>query len=235
MSDHIVKQYEVELRQLREIAIAMGVLATNQLEGAIAAAERPNADAAARVVEREPEADRLEHQIENLAVRLIALRQPVAVDLRAILSALRISNELERICDYAENMSKRLLALGESGVEAMHSVVRLGRFATTMVNDAMRAYAGKDAAQAQEVWDRDAELDAMYNSLFRELVSYMIEDPRRISASTHMLFIARDLERVGDRATNIAEAVLYLVRGVPVEEERPTADVTKSMMVTASP
>jgi phosphate transport system protein len=159
----------------------------------------------------------------------------VAIDLREILSALRIANELERICDYAENMAKRMTVLGDAGVEAMHSLVVLGRFATAMVKDAMHAYATRDAREAQEVWDRDRELDATYTGLFRELITYMIENPRRISATTHMLFIARDVERVGDRATNIAEAVRYLVGGVPVEEERPKADATKSMTVpTAS-
>jgi phosphate transport system protein len=235
MSDHMIKQYEEELRQLREMVVAIGALTGEQLDTAVTAAERSDADLAARVVEREPEADRMEHQIDSLVIRLLALRQPVAVDLREILSALRIGNELERICDYAENMAKRMTVLGDAGVQAMRSLVVLGRFATAMVKDAMHAYATRDAREAQEVWDRDRELDATYTGLFRELITYMIENLRRISATTHMLFIARDVERVGDRATNIAEAVRYLVGGVPVEEERPKADTTKSMIVpTAS-
>jgi phosphate transport system protein len=104
-------------------------------------------------------------------------------------------------------MAKRLMVLADAGVDAMRSLVRLGRFATAMVKEAMFSYTAADARRAQEVWDRDRELDAMYTGLFRELITYMIEDPRQISASTHMLFIARDIERVGDRATNIAEAV----------------------------
>jgi len=235
MSDHVIKQYEEELRRLREMVDAMGALTGEQLNAAVTAAERSDVDLAARVVEREPEADRMEHQIDSLVVRLLALRQPVAVDLREILSALRIGNELERICDYAENMAKRMTVLGDAGVETMHSLVVLARFATAMVEDAMHAYATRDAREAQEVWDRDRELDATYTGLFRELITYMIENPRRIPAATHMLFIARDVERIGDRATNIAEAVRYLVGGVPVEEARPKADATKSMIVpTAS-
>ena len=132
-------------------------------------------------------------------------------------------------------MAKRVMVLGDGAIEVMHSLVALGRFATAMVKDAMHAYAAKDEREAQQVWDRDRELDAMYTGLFRELITYMIEDPRRISSSTHMLFIARGVERIGDRATNIAEAVRYIVSGVPIEEERPKADATKSMMVpTAS-
>jgi phosphate transport system protein len=168
-------------------------------------------------------------------VRLLALRQPVAVDLRMILAALRIANELERICDHAEDMAKRLIALGTGGAKPVRSLVNLGRFATAMVKDAMHAYTARDAQLAREVWDKDRELDEMYTALFRELLTYMIEDPRRLSASSHMLFMARDLERVGDRATNIAEMVRYLVSGIPVEEERPKADATKSIMLATAP
>jgi phosphate transport system protein len=232
MTDHVIKQYEEELRRLRQMVLSMGTLAGEQLDAAIAATERPDAALASRVVEREPGADRLQHQIDGLVIRLLALRQPVAIDLRDILSALRIANELQRICDYAENMAKRLLALGDTAVEARPSLVRVGRFATTMVKDAMQAYAAEDAQKAKEVWGRDRELDAMYTLLFRELVLFMIEDSRRITAGTHLMFIARDIERIGDRATNIAEAVRYLVSGIPVEEERPKADATKSMMVS---
>jgi phosphate transport system protein len=235
MSDHMIRQYEDELRSLREMVLAMGSLTGEQLDAAIAASEHPDAALAARIIEREPDADRLEHQIDHLAIRLLALRQPVAIDLREVLSARRVAGELQRICDYAENLAKRLIALGEADVEARRSLVSIGRFATAMVKDAMHAYFAEDAGEAQKVWNRDRELDAMYTSLFRELITYMIEDPRRIMAATHMLFMARDFERVGDRATNIAEAVRYTVSGVPVEEERPKADATKSMVMPTMP
>jgi phosphate transport system protein len=229
MTDHLVKAYEEELQRLRSMVIEMGRLTGEQLVDIFDAAEQSDAGKAERVIEREPDADRLEHLIDNLVVRLLALRQPVAVDLRDILSALRIANELERICDHAEDIAMRLVALGVSALEPIRSLVNLGRFATTMVASAMRAYAEADAGQARAVWDRDRELDEMYSGLFRELLTYMIEDPRRITASSHMLFMARDIERIGDRATNIAEMVLYRVSGRPVEEERVKADATKTM------
>lgn len=232
MSDHLITQYEEELRRLRETVLNMGTLTAEQLDAAVAATEEANAALAARIVEREPEADRMEHQIDHLTIRLLALRQPVAIDLREILSARRLATELQRICDYAENLARRAMALGGAGAEAKRSLVSLGRFAVAMVKDAMHAYLAEDAGEAQKVWDRDRELDAMYSALFRELISLMIEDPHRVMAATHTLFMARDFERIGDRATNIAEAVLYIVRGVPVEEERPKADATKSMPVT---
>jgi phosphate transport system protein len=234
MTDHIVKAYGEELDRLKAAAVAMGKLSSEQLEDAISAVERSDVDLAARVVEREPDADQMEHQIERLAIRLLALRQPMAIDLREILSALRIANELERICDYAEDLAKRLIALQTTGIEPVHSLINLGRFAITMVKDAMSAYEAENARQAQDVWDRDKTLDEMYTGLFRELLTYMLEDVRRMSASTHMLFMARAIERVGDRATNIAEMVRYLVSGTPVEEERPKADMTKSIIVPAN-
>jgi phosphate transport system protein len=175
------------------------------------------------------EVDRLEHQIDGLVVRIIALRQPVARDLREILAALRIANELERICDHAENMSIRLVALQATLGEPARSLVNLGRFSTSMVKDAMRAFADSDTALAQDVWRRDKELDEMYTAFFRELMTYMMEDARRIAQGMHILFIARDIERVGDRATNIAEMAIYKTSGVPLEEERPKADATKAL------
>jgi phosphate transport system protein len=232
MIEHVIKQYEEELRRLRSMIVTMGRLTCEQLDAAFGAMERSDAPLAGRVVEREPDADRLEHDIDGLVVRLLALRQPVAIDLREILAALRISKELQRICDYAEDMAKRLLALGDTAVEARPSLVALGRFAAAMVQDAMQAYGTEDVGKAQEVWDRDRELDAKYTSLFRELILFMLEDPRRIATGTHLMFMARDVERVGDRATNIAEAVHYLVSGVAVEQERLKADATKSMIVS---
>jgi phosphate transport system protein len=234
MSNHLAKSFEEELLRLRNMVVAMGNLTIEQLQDAIQAVEKAESDLATRVIEREPEADRREHQIDNLVIRILALRQPVAVDLRQALSSLRIANELERICDHAESLAKRLIALSSQRSEPLRSLVNLGRFAVVMVKDAMHAYSEADDAQAQEVWNRDTELDEMYTSLFRELLTYMVEDPRRISTATQMLFMARDIERIGDRATNIAEIVRYLVGGVPVEEERTKADATKSIVLPAA-
>lgn len=229
MSDHLAKAFEEELVRLHRMVTEMGNLTTDQLETVLKAAEQHDRDLATRVIQREPEADRLEHQIDNLVVRLLALRQPVAIDLRQALSGMRIATELERICDHAESLAERLIALSSVETGSLRSLINLGRFASTMVKDAIVAYTEANTFHAQEVWNRDKELDEMYTGLFRELLTYMVEDPRRISGATHMLFMARDIERIGDRATNIAEAVLYLVRGVPIEEERQKADATKSL------
>ena len=231
MSNHTVKSFDEELLHLHQMAIKMGDLACRQLEGVLDAVEGSNSGVAARIIEREPEADRMEHEIEGYAVRVLAQRQPMARDLREVLVALRIAKELERICDYAEDLAKRVIALRSSELEPIRSLGNIGRFAANMVRDALGAYSEADIPRADDVWNRDTALDEMYTSLFRELLTYMIEDPRRISASTQMLFMARAIERVGDRATNIAELVRYLVSGTAPEQERAKADATKSIML----
>jgi len=230
MGEEHTRAYDEELLRLRRLIAEMGALTIRQLEGAIDAIERFDLAAATAVLEREPEADRLEHEVDRLVIRLIALRQPVASDLREILSALRTSNELERVCDHAEDMIRRLITLQPASDALTRSLHNLGEFATAMVKDVMQAYAEGNATAAQAVWDRDRELDETYTALFRELITYMMEDAHRTTGSIHMLFIARDIERVGDRATNIAEMVIYRARGLMVEEERPKADTTKSMI-----
>jgi phosphate transport system protein len=164
---------------------------------------------------------------------MLALRQPVARDLREILAALRIANELERICDHAENIAERITALRAGPTAAAPWPVPMGRYAAEMVADVIDAYKQRDAAKAQIVWQQDRELDEMYSSYFRELLTYMMEDARRLSGCIHLLFMARDLERVGDRATNVAEAVRFLTKGEIVEEERPKADTTRSIVIGA--
>ena len=231
MSNHIVTSFDEELRRLQQMVVMLGDLACRQLKGVLDAAEGSNSGVAARIIEREPEADRMEHEIEGFAIRVLALRQPVAHDLREVLTALRIANELERICDYAEDLAERVIALGSSGAEPLRSLANLGRFAEKMLQDALQAYSQANIHQAQDVWNRDKALDETYTGLFRELLTYMIEDPRRISAATQMLFMARAIERVGDRATNIAEVVRYLVSGNLSDEERAKADATKSIML----
>jgi len=221
MSEHTVKSFNEELGRLREMVLAMGRLARQQVEDVLAAAEKADPQLAAPV---------LEHEVDELAIRLLALRQPVAIDLRAVLAAMRIANELERVCDYAADLAERLIALQPGDGTPMPALVKLGRFAAAMLTDAMTAYANGDDRQALEVWGRDRELDKMYTELFRELLAYMMQDAQRISVSTHMLFMARDIERAGDRATNIAEIVRYLVSGKMPEEIRPKADATRSIL-----
>ena len=232
MPEHTVKSYEDELVRLKQMITGMGKLTGEQLEMAVGAAERSDAEIATRVIEREPEADRMAHEVENMVIRVLALRQPMAIDLRQVLSASKMAGELERVCDHAKDLSQRLIALCGAHIEPLPSLADLGRYAITMINDAMHAYTQMDGAEARAVWHRDRELDSRYTALFREILTYMLEDPRQISAATQMLFMARTIERIGDRATNIAEIVLYLVGGTPVEDERPKADATKSMMLS---
>src|SRR5579875_3516941 len=224
MTDHLIKAYEQELIRLNGLVAGLGALAEEQLAAAIGAVERPDPELAALVLRREPDAD-----------RILALRQPLATDLRAVLAALRIGNELERICDQAEDFAQRAIALTAAQIKPAHSLISLARYGAAMVADAMQAYRQLDAAAAQAVWSRDVELDQRYTALFREFLAHMLENPRWISADTQMLFMARAVERIGDRATNIAEIVHYLVIGTPLEEERHKGDATKSMMLAPPP
>jgi phosphate transport system protein len=234
VSEHMMKSFEEELVRLKGMVTNMGELTGAQLRAAIGCTEAPDSELANSVIQREPEANRMMHQIDNLVIRVLALRQPMAIDLREVLSALRIAIELERICDHAEDLAQRVITIRAARVEPVHSLVNLGRFAMEMVNDAMHAYTQRDEFEAQQVWTRDTELDAMYTALFRERLTYMLEDPHEISANTQMLFMARAIERIGDRATNISETVRYLVGGIPVEEERPKADATKSILLSTT-
>jgi phosphate transport system protein len=160
-----------------------------------------------------------------MAVRLLALRQPMARDLREIVAALRIASDIERVCDYAANVAKRSIVLNQSPpVKPVYALPRMVKFAQKLITDVIDAYVERDADKAVEVWMRDEELDEMYSSLFRELLTYMMEDSRNITASTHLLFMAKNIERVGDHATNIAETVYYLVHGTPLNQARPKAD-----------
>ena len=229
MTDHTVKSFDQELHRLKEMVETMGSLACEQLKAAVDAIETSDRDMAKRVIEREPQADRMEHEIDRLAIRLLTLRQPVAIDLRRALSAQRIANELERIRDYAEDLGERCIGLRAAGGEPMAPLIGLGRFAVALVEDAMTAYSNDDTRQAQQVWARDKDLDEMYSSCFGKLLAFMTGDLQRTSAGTQMLMMARALERAGDRATNIAEAVRYLVEGIIVEEKRPKANATKAL------
>ena len=235
MTDHLVKSFDDDLQRLSAMVIEMGELTCRQIDTVIEAAERTDRDLAGRVIEHEPEADRQQHEIDDLAVRLLALRHPLANDLRRVLAALATANELERICDHVENIAQRLITSMHNGeTERVRALEQIGRFAAAMVRDVMRAYADADADAAKDVWDRDRRLDEMYSALFRNLLTYMMEDARHISATVQILFIARDIERIGDRATNIAEMIRYFVKGEPIPEDRPKADVTKSISIASA-
>jgi phosphate transport system protein len=232
-SEHIATGYDEELRRLSNTVAEMGGLAESQLGSAIESVTSRDTELAARVVEGDTRVDQLEHDLDNLAIRLLALRQPVARDLREIFAALKIGSDIERIADYATNVAKRSIALAQTPpVRPVYALPRMAHFAQLLIKDVLDAYVERDADKAYSVWIRDAELDEMYSSLFRELLTYMMEDPRSIGPCTHLLFMAKNIERIGDHATNIAENLYYLVNGTPLEQLRPKGDVSSLEVVT---
>src|SRR5712664_3726411 len=224
-TEHIIKSYDEELRRLNNAITQMGGLGESQLAAAIDAVMKRDSELAARVVAGDTAVDRLEHEVDGLVVRLLALRQPMARDLREILAALRIATDLERICDYAANVAKRSIVLNQvPAVRPVYTLPRMVKLAQALTKDVLDAYVARDADKALVVWARDEELDEMYSGLFRELLTYMMEDARNITASTHLLFMAKNIERIGDHATNIAETVYFLVHGTPLNQARPKGD-----------
>ena len=227
MPEHTVKSYDEELNQMTGTILRMGGMVEQQLAEAITALVKRDPELAARDIQDDKPVDRLEHEVDHLVMRLLALRQPMAVDLRLITASLKISSDLERIGDYAANVAKRAGALSQ--VEPMRPVVvipRMSLIVQGMIKDVLDAYMGRDVDKALDVWRRDEEVDEIYNSLFRELLTYMMEDPRHITPCTHLLFIAKNIERMGDHATNIAETISFLVTGTPLDEVRPKGDKT---------
>ena len=226
-SEHIIKSYDQELQRLDNIISEMGGTAESQLASAMEAMIKRDSDLAAIVIESDARVDELEREVESLVVRLLALRQPMARDLRQIIAALKISTDLERIGDYATNVAKRSIALDQvPAVKPIYALPRMGRLAGAMIKDVLDAYVERDADKAMAVWLRDEELDEMYTSLFRELLTYMIEDPRNITSGTHLLFMAKNLERIGDHTTNVAETLYFLVNGTAMQQVRPKRDRT---------
>ena len=224
--EHIVKSIDEEQRRLVGELVRMGGLAAAQLEAALDVVERRDDKAAARIIEDDEAIDALEHETGHEVMRL-ALRGPMARDLRELLAALRIASDIERIGDYAKNIAKRALQLNQLGpLRPVSSIPRMGRLAQQIVKDVLDAYVEKDAALALAAWRRDEEIDDLYTSLFRELLTYMMEDPRNIGPSTHLLFIAKNIERIGDHANNIAETVHFLALGRTIDETRPKGDTT---------
>ena len=224
---HIVKEYDDELHRLTSEIIRMGEIAISQLGGAMDVLQRRDSHAARRVIDNDVAIDSLEHEVGQDVVRLLALRQPVARDLREVMAALRIASDIERIGDYAANAAKRSIALNESpAIATVPGLNALARIATDMLREVLLAYRDRDDVRAAIVRARDAELDRMYTSLFRELLTYMAEDPRSISSSIHVMFIAKNLERVGDHATNIAENIWFIVHGSMPSDEREKGDMT---------
>ena len=234
VAEHIIKSYDEELDRLNKMIVEMGGLAESQLAAAIDAVMKRDSDLAASVIESDAKVDQLERDLDNLAIRLLALRQPMARDLREIVVALKIGSDLERICDYAANVAKRSIALSQSPpLQPVYALPRMARLALLLVKEVIDAFVERDADKALAVWNRDEELDEMYASLFREFLTYMMEDPRIIGACTHLLFMAKNIERIGDHATNVAEYVYFLVHGTALEQVRPKGD--KSSLEVVAP
>ncbi|MEZ5774905.1 MAG: phosphate signaling complex protein PhoU [Hyphomicrobiaceae bacterium] len=231
---HIVTSFEDELAGLDQMVARMGGMAELQLARAFDALERRDPDLAEAAIRTDKAIDALEREIEDACISLIARRQPMALDLRQIMTAMRIASDLERIGDLAKNIAKRALAVsGENHPKTLMLGLRhMVELVQRELKEVLDAYASRNAARAIEIWRRDDEIDAMYNSLFRELLTYMMEDPRNIGLCTHLLFGAKNIERIGDHATNIAETVHFLVKGVKLGEDRPKGDTTSTTRFT---
>jgi phosphate transport system protein len=225
--DHIIKSYDAELERLTGEIVRMGELAASQLLAAHDVVERRDERVALRIVDNDDAIDAMEHQVSHDVVRLLALRAPMARDLREVFAALRIAADIERIGDYAANVAKRSIPLSMvAPVAPARGLRRLSELAAASVRKVLAAYRDNDAARAHEVWTDDVELDEAYTGLFRELLTYMMEDPRSITACTHLLFMAKNIERIGDHATNIAENVWFVATGEALQASRQKRDQT---------
>jgi phosphate transport system protein len=233
MNEHIVKAYDQELELLDKKIAQMGGHVEQELAQGFDALERRDPKLAETVAADDRKVDALESEIQELTIRMIARRQPMAVDLRHIMTVLKIAGDLERTGDLAKNLAKRALAIsGENHPKPlMTGLKHMVELALSQLKDVLDAFAERDAEKAIAVWRRDERIDAMYNSLFRELLTYMMEDPRNIGLCTHLLFAAKNIERVGDHTTNIAEDIHYLVHGTPLADDRPKGDDTASTLI----
>jgi phosphate transport system protein len=222
MNEHTVKSFDDDISQLRGLIAQMGGLAEVGIQGAMTALVRHDSASAQKVVEDDRKIDALEAEVDRLAVKIIALRAPMADDLREVVAALKISGVVERIGDYAKNIAKRSGDVeGRSKIEPLTLLPAMAEIAASMVHDVLDAYAARDADKAAEVIARDQKVDNFYDSIFRNLVSHMMENPSTISSAAQLLFVAKNLERIGDHATNIAEMVHYAATGThPAEREK---------------
>lgn len=223
--EHTVKAFDEDITRLRGLIAEMGGLAEVAIGESMEALVRGSQDLASQVVARDKRIDVLEHEIDRLAVRIIALRAPMADDLREVISALKIAGMLERIGDYAKNIAKRAgKVVDRPQFEPLTLIPAMAEIAGEMVHDVLTAYAARDPALAMEVCQRDEKVDAFYNSIFRNLVSHMMENPSTISSAAELLFVARNLERIGDHATNVAEMVYFAATGKYLVDREELAD-----------
>ena len=221
-NEHIVKSFDEELNTLKTTISLMGGLVESQLTDAMDAFRRRDAALAERCQQTDLETDQLETRISQLVIRLLALRQPMAGDLRTILVSLKIASDLERMGDNAKSIAKRAVTLNQlPEVSIVNGITRMAVLTQQLLAQMLDAYASADLERAMTVWGRDEEIDSMYTSIFRELLTYMMEDPKRISACTNLLYMVKDLERAGDYVQSIAEDIYYAVSGEPLYNEGP--------------
>jgi phosphate transport system protein len=233
MMEHTFRAFDADLQELARMIAEMGGLAERQVGDALDALNRLDTALAQGVIAADARIDALQREIEEKAILTIARRQPMAVDLRDIVGALRVANDLERIGDLAKNIAKRVEVVGgELNLQkVMRGVEHMTELVLTQIKDVLDAYARRDVVKAVQVWRGDEEVDAVNNSLFRELLTYMMEDPRNISVCIHLLFCAKNIERMGDHATNIAETIYYMAEGQTMTNERPKGDTTSTTNV----
>jgi phosphate transport system protein len=235
MQEHTTSAYDADLEEITRRVAEMGGITERQIADSVDALIKRDVPRAQRVIAADDSVDTLQREVEEKAILTIAKRQPMAVDLREIVSALRVANDLERIGDLAKNIGKRVLALPDDfypqklirGVEHMSSMV------LAQLKLVLDAYAGRDVGKALAVWKGDEQIDAMCTSLFRELLTYMMEDPRNITFCIHLMFCAKNIERMGDHATNVAETVYYMIEGRTIVDQRPKGDDTTAFVAVA--
>jgi phosphate transport system protein len=234
MTEHTVRAVDAELAELGGKVRKLGELCVTQVTEAIEALGEHDVPRAERVVAGDDRVDALHREIEDKAVGIVARRQPLARDLREIIGALRISNDLERIGELAENVARRAMLPGDKPrIGVMSQLERMAELALAQLRQVMVSYEAQDVAAAIAVWSNDEEIDALENSLFRELLTYMMENPRNVGFCTHLLLCSKNIERIGDHATNIAESVYYIVEGHQLSGQRPKASLIDAAGLTA--
>ena len=235
-NEHIVKSFDEELNTLKTTISLMGGLVESQLTDAMDAFRRRDAALAERCQQTDLETDQLETRISQLVIRLLALRQPMAGDLRTILVSLKIASDLERMGDNAKSIAKRAVTLNQlPEVSIVNGITRMAVLTQQLLAQMLDAYASADLERAMTVWGRDEEIDSMYTCIFRELLTYMMEDPRTITSCTHLLFIAKNVERFGDHITNIAESFYFQETGEHMIDDRPKGDASSTQIVHLDP
>ncbi|MGH6769784.1 MAG: phosphate signaling complex protein PhoU [Xanthobacteraceae bacterium] len=236
MNEHTAKAFDADLQEIARMVAEMGGLTERQMAESVDALAKRDMERARRVVAADAAIDMLQREIEEKAVLTIARRQPMAVDLREIVSALRVANDLERIGDLAKNIAKRVAAItGDFHPQKLiRGVEHMAAMVLNQLKQVLDSFASHDVERALAVWKGDEEIDAMCTSLFRELLTYMMEDPRNITFCIHLMFSAKNIERMGDHATNIAETVHYMIAGRAITDERPKGDTTTLVAAMAS-